>query len=48
MDGPRDRGYRITITLRFADARVRDPDGAVSTILDVIVRACRQVDKQLR
>ena len=36
--------FRVTVTLRFADLRTRDPDAALSTLLDCIIAARRQLE----
>ena len=36
--------FRVAVTLRFADLRTRDPDAALSTLLDCIIAARRQLE----
>ena len=36
--------FRLTVTLRYSDNRVRDPDAALSTILDCLVATRRQLE----
>lgn len=38
------RKFRLTITLKYSDNRVRDPDAALSTILDCLVATRRQLE----
>lgn len=39
VDGHRSGRYRVTITLGVSDKRIRDADGAVTTLLDVLTSA---------
>lgn len=36
--------FRISVDLHFADFRTRDPDAALSTLLDCIIAARRQLE----
>ena len=38
------RQFEITVTLKFADGRTRDPDAALSTILDCLIACRRQLE----
>jgi hypothetical protein len=42
VDGPSHPQFRITITLRFATYRQKDPDGCLSTIMDCLKGAVRR------
>lgn len=36
--------FRIAIVLRYSDKRIRDPDASLSTILDALITARRQLE----
>lgn len=42
VDGSSHPAYRVAIVIRVSDGYARDPDGAVSTIMDCIVSAVRR------
>lgn len=48
LDGPCDSLFRLSITLRIADERNRDPDGAASTIIDCLVAAAGRLTEMDR
>ncbi len=35
--------YHVSVTLKLSDRRVRDADGALSTLLDCLIRATRRL-----
>lgn len=43
VDGSVRPQFRVTVTLGYGDERRRDADGAVSTILDCLIAARRQL-----
>lgn len=43
-----DGAFRVTVTLKFADERVRDSDAAISSIFDCIIAARRSLENYLR
>src|ERR1700722_18675154 len=40
--------FRVTIVLKYSDQRVRDPDAALSTILDCLVATRRLTERYAR